>query len=104
MPPESVAFLRKLGLLTLVLIVLGIVYQLRTLLGIVAFSIFLTILFSPALATMQRWRIPNVVGILLIYGGILLLAATVFATTLPIFATQFLALFSRISDWAEHLQ
>jgi predicted PurR-regulated permease PerM len=103
MSPDSSAFLRKLGILALFAAAMATAYQLRTILFILAFSVFLTALFSPALNAMNRWRIPDFVGILIAYAVMLLLAATVFATTLPIFAKQLVALFETVRNSADSL-
>ena len=97
MHPDSIALLRKLSVLTLFVLGLFVAYELVNLLAIIAFSAFLTILFSPAVDTFNRWKIPDFIAVLLIYAGIFILAASVFATTLPIFATQFVALFTSLS-------
>lgn len=103
MHPDSLVFLRKLSVLAVFLSGLFLVYELLHILTILAFAAFFTALFSPALTAMNRWKIPDFLGILLIYFGIILLAVTVFATTLPIFATQIVALFSALSSIADRL-
>ncbi|MDQ1344217.1 MAG: hypothetical protein QG650_937, partial [Patescibacteria group bacterium] len=59
--------------------------------------------FTPALSAMRRWKIPDFVGVLIIYFGIFVMAATVFATTLPIFAKELVALFSTLSTLSDRL-
>lgn len=103
MHPDSLAFLRKLTVLTVFFLGLLVAYELLHVLAILAFAAFFTALFSPALTAMNRWKIPDFLGILLIYFGIILLAVTVFATTLPIFATQIVELFSTLSALADRL-
>lgn len=103
MHPDSVSLLRKLTVFTLFALGLFLAYELLHLLAIIAFAAFLTTLFSPALATFNRWKIPDFLGVLFIYFGVFVLAATVFATTLPIFATQIVALFSTLSGLAGKL-
>ncbi len=103
MHPDSLVFLRKLSVLAVFLSGLFLVYELLHIIAILAFAAFFAALFSPALTAMNRWKIPDFLGILLIYFGIILLAVTVFATTLPIFATQIVALFSALSSIADRL-
>lgn len=103
MHPDSVAFLRKLVVLTTFSFGLFLAYELLHVLAILAFAAFFAALFSPALTAMNRWKVPDFLGILLIYFGIIVLAVTVFATTLPIFATQIVALFSALSSVADRL-
>jgi predicted PurR-regulated permease PerM len=103
MHPDSVALLRKLTVFTLFVLALFLAYQLLHIVAIIAFAAFLTALFTPAIATFEKWKIPDFVAVMLIYFGIFVLAASVFATTLPIFATQIVALFSTISSFADKL-
>lgn len=103
MHPDSVALLRKLSVLTLFALALFLAYSLLHVIAIIAFAAFLTALFSPAIATFEKWKIPDFVGVILIYLAIFILAASVFATTLPIFATQIVALFATISSFADRL-
>lgn len=103
MHPDSLAFLRKLAVFTLFALGLFLAYQLLHVIAIIAFAAFLTALFSPAVSTFEKWKIPDFVAVIFIYLGIFVLAASVFATTLPIFATQIVALFSTISSFADRL-
>lgn len=103
MHPETSSFLRKLVVLALFCGGLYLAFQLRHILAILAFSAFFTALFSPAIATMRRLRIPDFVGVLLIYLGIFFLVGTVFATTFPIFAKEIVTLFSTLSSLSDRL-
>ena len=103
MHPESASLLRKLVTASLFFLTLFLAYRLAHILAIIAFAAFLTALFSPALNTFNRWKIPDFLAILIIFFGIFVLAASVFATTLPIFATQIVALFSMLSTLADKL-
>ena len=103
MHPDSVALLRKLAVFTLFALGLFLTYQLLHIIAIIAFAAFLTALFTPAIATFEKWKIPDFLAVAFIYFGIFVLAASVFATTLPIFATQIVALFSTISSFADRL-
>lgn len=103
MHPDSVALLRKLSVFTLFAFALFLAYSLLRVIAIIAFAAFLTALFSPAVATFEKWKIPDFVAVILIYFAIFVLAASVFATTLPIFATQIVALFATISSFADRL-
>lgn len=103
MHPDSLAFLRKLAVFTLFAFGLFLAYRLLHVIAIIAFAAFLTALFSPAVSTFEKWKIPDFVAVIFIYFGIFVLAASVFATTLPIFATQIVALFSTISSFADRL-
>lgn len=103
MHPESASLLRKLVTATLFFLALFLAYRLAHVLAIIAFAAFLTALFSPALNTFNRWKIPDFLATLIIFFGIFVLAASVFATTLPIFATQIVALFSTLSSLADKL-
>ncbi len=100
---DSKDFLRKLGILAALVAAALVAYELRSLLFVLAFSAFLVALFSPALNAMNRWKIPDFLGVLVIFFGISVLAGTVFATTFPIFAKQSVALFEAIRTSADRL-
>lgn len=103
MPSDLLPFLKKLAVLAIFAFGLFLAYELVHVLAILAFSAFLTILFSPAVDTFNRWKVPDFVAVFLIYAGIFILAASVFATTLPIFATQSVALFTKLSSVSGNL-
>jgi len=71
---------------------------LTSILAILFFSGFLTILFSPLLTSMNRKRIPDWLGIIFIFFGILLFFFVVLFAIIPIFAEQIILLFSYMSS------
>ncbi|MFA6091056.1 MAG: AI-2E family transporter [Candidatus Gracilibacteria bacterium] len=71
---------------------------LTSVLTILFFSGFLTILFSPMLTSMNRRRIPYWMGIIFIFLGILLFFFVALFAIIPIFAQQLVLLFSYISS------
>jgi predicted PurR-regulated permease PerM len=79
----------------------GIIYMLYLLgsvLSVLFFSSFLTILFSPFLTSMNRRKIPDWLGIIFIFLGILLFFFIALFAILPIFAKQIILLFSYIGS------
>lgn len=85
----------------ILLVFFGVIYTLSLLtsiLTILFFSGFLTILFSPLLTSMNRKRIPDWLGIIFIFLGILLFFFVVLFAIIPIFAEQMILLFSYMSS------
>ncbi len=85
----------------ILLVFFGVIYTLSLLtsiLTILFFSGFLTILFSPLLTSMNRKRIPDWLGIIFIFLGILLFFFVVLFAIIPIFAEQIILLFSYMSS------
>ncbi len=86
------------------LIVLGfswglyILYSLGSVLAILFFSGFLTILFSPLLSVMNRKKIPDWLGIIFIFLWILVFFFIALFAIIPIFTKQIILLFVYIGD------
>ena len=105
---SSIPSLRIFSQKILILLVfIGSIYMLSLLtsiLTILFFSGFLTILFSPLLTSMNRKRIPDWLGIIFIFLGILLFFFVVLFAIIPIFAEQLILLFSYINSSFSHLE
>ncbi|MDD2891396.1 MAG: AI-2E family transporter [Candidatus Gracilibacteria bacterium] len=79
-------------------------FLLSSVLTIVFFSGFLTILFSSFLDSMNKKRIPDWLGIIFIFLGILLFFFVALFAIIPIFAQQLSLLFSYISSSFAHME
>jgi predicted PurR-regulated permease PerM len=91
----------------ILLIFIGGIYTLSLLssvLTVVFFSGFLTILFSSFLDSMNKKRIPDWLGIIFIFLGVLSFFFIVLFAIIPIFAQQISLLFSYVSTSFAHLE
>lgn len=79
-------------------------WLLSSVLTVVFFSGFLTILFSSFLDSMNKKRIPDWLGIIFLFLGVLLFFFIVLFAIIPIFAQQISLLFSYISSSFAHLE
>lgn len=87
--------------IVILLAFIGSIYFLSLLISILTilfFAGFLTILFSPMLKSMNRKRIPDWLGIIFIFLGIFLFFFIALFAIIPIFAQQLILLFSYISS------
>lgn len=69
-----------------------------SILAVLFFSGFLTILFSPFLDNMNKKRIPDWLGIIFIFSGIILFFFVALFAIIPIFIQQISLLFSYIGS------
>lgn len=91
------AFIRKLLVLTGFCIILALIYEIRDILSVFVFAGFLVVLFSPILNALNRKGISDLIGIIIIFFGLLIFFAIVLGAILPIFAEQIVALISSIN-------
>lgn len=77
---------------------------LSSVLAVIFFSGFLTILFSSPLSAMNRKRIPDWLGIIFIFFGIFLFFFIALFAIIPIFAKQIILLFSYIGNSFDALE
>lgn len=97
-------FSQKIWILLIFIMGLYILYLLTNILTILFFSSFLTILFSPLLTSMNRKKIPDWLGLIIIFFGIALFFFIVLFAIIPIFAEQIILLFSYLNASFNHLE
>lgn len=92
-------FTLKILIIAGIIIVWYFLYEISSILIILFLALFLNILFAPFLNTLNKWKIGNAIGIVLIYMMIaLFLLVTLFAI-IPIFVTQISSLVSVIDTY-----
>lgn len=77
---------------------------LSSILTIIFFSGFLTILFSPFLETMKSKKIPDWLGIIVIFFGILIFVFVALFAIIPIFIKQIILLASTVGSSISHIE
>ncbi|MDD2566206.1 MAG: AI-2E family transporter [Candidatus Gracilibacteria bacterium] len=96
---ESKNFIIKLGIITIFLVALFFFYQIANIVVILIFALFLNILFAPFLNKLNKWKIADWLGIMLIYLTIFAFILVVFFTIVPIFIKQTGILIDNIINW-----
>ena len=92
-------FMIKLVLAALFLLVLFFLYEIKWILIILFFSLFLNILFSPLLNKFNKWKIPDIIWIVIIYIIALIFIFIALFAIIPIFMKQLVHLMTIIQWW-----
>lgn len=103
-PTPLVLFTQKLLILSAFVATGYFLSLLAPFLSILFFSGFLTILFSPFLDKMRRYRIPDWLGILVIFSVFLLFLLIALLAIAPIFIKQIALLLSTLSGYLSGLE
>lgn len=102
--PSLQIFSQKILILLVFIGGIYTLFLLSSVLTIVFFSGFLTILFSSFLDSMNKKKIPDWLGIIFIFLGILLFFFVALFAIIPIFSQQLSLLFSYISSSFAHME
>ncbi|MDR3150916.1 MAG: hypothetical protein LBU14_04985 [Candidatus Peribacteria bacterium] len=81
-------FIKKIFIIVIFIVSLAFIYQISSIIIIFLFSVFLNILFSPLLNRFNRIKIPDILGIIIIYIFIILFLVIIISAILPIFVEQ----------------
>lgn len=90
-------FIKKIFIIVIFIVSLAFIYQISSIIIIFLFSVFLNILFSPLLNRFNRIKIPDILGIIIIYIFIILFLVIIISAILPIFVEQ-------LSAWVVMIQ
>jgi len=101
---EYKAFLIKLFILSGFLILCLLIYSLLDFLILFLFSIFLAILFVPFLNKMNKYKIPDFIGIFIIYLILIWFIVLAFFAIIPIFIKQTILFVDFIKEYIVTLQ
>ena len=82
--------LKILTVITLFLLALGLMYQLRSILIMTVIALFLCIALSPILTTLESYRVPRPLAISLLYLGFFGIMGLMVTTVIPIVIEQLL--------------
>lgn len=96
-------FAIKLLIIISFLIIWFFLYSIATFLYLLAFSFFLTLLFSPFLNKMNKYKIPDALGILIIYIFIIFLIIITIFSILPILVKQSLLFIDFLQNYINNL-
>lgn len=92
-------FIIKLCILSIFILFLMFLNDIRNILYVLIFSLFLNMLFSPLLNRFNKWKIPDIVWIIIIYLLILVFILLALFAIIPIFVKQFIYLTTSIEIW-----
>jgi predicted PurR-regulated permease PerM len=87
-PSELRIFTLKVAILIGFLVLGYMIFELRNILGILAFSAFVTILLSPILTSLKKRKIPEWISISLIAMGVVVFFITLFFLVAPVLARE----------------
>ena len=85
---ENISFIKKLIIFTLFCLWVLFIYEVSSILIILAFSLFLNVLFAPFLNKLNSWKIGDGIGMILIYICIILFLLFTAFSIIPIFIKQ----------------
>ncbi|MDD3646068.1 MAG: AI-2E family transporter [Candidatus Gracilibacteria bacterium] len=94
----------KLFIILLFGIGIWIVYKISTILFILIFSLFLTVLFSPFLNYMNKHKINDLFGILIIFFILFIILSILIFSIIPLIVNQSANFFNSISTWVNNLR
>ncbi len=97
-------FIIKLLIIILTIGILYFLFNIFKILVIIFFALFLNILFSPFLNKLNKYKIPDWLGITLIYSILIIFIVIVFFAIIPIFIKQTVLIVSNISIWLNWLK
>jgi predicted PurR-regulated permease PerM len=92
-------FIIKILIAILAIGILLFLYNIFKILIIIFFALFLNILFSPFLNKLNKYKIHDWLGIILIYLILIIFIIIVFFAIIPIFVKQTVLIASNISIW-----
>lgn len=101
MPSKIEISHRTIVFTVLFLLLLWFLYQIRQILVILFVGIILTAALNPLVERLEKWRIPRILGAILIYFLILVFFGSILAGLIPPLISQTNTLVSRLPDYLE---
>ncbi len=96
-------FVKKVLTVIWLLILVWFLYNISSILVLLVLSLFLCVLFSPFLNKLNKWKINDLIWILLIFLWLILVVALIIFLIVPLIVNQFLVLVTWITDGANNL-
>ncbi len=96
-------FVKKVLTVILLLILVLFLYNISNILVLLVLSLFLSVLFSPLLNRLNKWKINDLIWIILIFAWLLLVVVLIMFLIIPLIVNQFLVLITWITDGANNL-
>jgi len=87
-------FLMVLGILGAIFLL----YKLSSVLFLLIFSLFLSVLISPILNTLNRFKVGDLIGIILVFLFLLLIIFLLLFSVIPLVVKQFVSVFATLSN------
>jgi len=85
-PPSPIRqFVIFLLIFALAVFLIWVIYLLRDLIGLFLVSCFFALLLSPFVMRLKRWKIPDVIGILMTFFGAFLIVGLFIVSIIPVF-------------------
>jgi predicted PurR-regulated permease PerM len=96
-------FVKKVLTVIWLLILVWFLYNISSILVLLVLSLFLCVLFSPLLNKLNKWKINDLIWIILIFLWLLLVVALIIFLIVPLIVNQFLVLVTWVTDGANNL-
>lgn len=78
-------FIVFLFIIALAVLLVWVVYLLRDLIGLFLVSCFFALLLAPFVIRLKKWKIPDVLGILITFFGVFLIVSLFLVSIIPVF-------------------
>ncbi len=101
---EYHSFFIKLLIILLLWLLLYFIYSISSILSILFFAFFLNLLFTPFLNKLNKYKIPDWLGIIFIYLILIIFIGILFFAIMPIFVKQISTLTSQVILWTNNLK
>ncbi len=96
-------FVKKVMTVIWLLILVWFFYNISSILVLLILSLFLSVLFSPLLNKLNKWKINDLIWIIMIFTWLLLVVALIIFLIVPLIVNQFLVLITWVTDGANNL-
>lgn len=83
--PATRQFIISIGIIVATVILLWLVYLLRDLIGLFLVSCFFALLLGPFVLRLKKWKIPDILGILITFFAVFLALALFLVSIIPVF-------------------
>ncbi|MDD3302480.1 MAG: AI-2E family transporter [Candidatus Gracilibacteria bacterium] len=100
---EYISFIKKILIIIGFIFLSLLTYKILNIIVMLVLSLFLCILFSPFLNKLNKWKINDLTGIILIFIGILLVVMLIMLLIIPLIVNQIIILFSEITNYVSQL-
>ena len=96
-------FIKKVITVIWLLILVWFLYKISSILVLLVLSLFLSVLFSPFLNKLNKWKINDLIWIILIFTWLFIVVALIIFLIVPLIVNQFLVLVTWVTDGANNL-
>jgi len=96
-------FVKKVLTVIWLLILVWFFYNISNILVLLILSLFLSVLFSPLLNKLNKWKINDLIWIIMIFTWLLLVVALIMFLIVPLIVNQFLVFITWITDSVNNL-